>query len=51
MPDRQTVLVTGANGQVGRHICSVFDGSFDVIGFSSVELDVGEASAIQKTFD
>ena len=51
MPDRQTVLVTGANGQVGRHICSVFDGSFDVIGLSSLELDIGEASAIQKTFD
>ena len=51
MPDRQTVLVTGANGQVGRNICSVFDGSFNVIGLSSLELDVGEAAATHKIFD
>jgi dTDP-4-dehydrorhamnose reductase len=51
LPDRQTVLVTGANGQVGRNICSVFGGSFNVIGFSSHELDVGEASAVHKVFD
>ena len=51
MPDRQTVLVTGANGQVGRNICRVFDSSYDVIGLSSRELDIGEASAIQKAFD
>lgn len=51
MPDRQTVLVTGANGQVGRHICRVFDGSSNVIGLSSRELDIGDFSAVQKTFD
>ena len=51
MPDRKTVLVTGANGQVGRNICRVFDSSYDVIGLSSRELDIGEVSAIQKTFD
>lgn len=51
MPHRQTVLVTGANGQVGRNICSVFDSSFDVVGFSSLELDVGDALAIHKIFD
>jgi len=51
LPDRQTVLVTGANGQVGRNICRVFDSSFDVIGLSSRELNIGEVSAIQKTFD
>ena len=51
MPDRQTVLVTGANGQVGRHICGVFDGSSNVIGLSSLALDVGDASAINKVFD
>jgi dTDP-4-dehydrorhamnose reductase len=51
LQNRQTVLVTGANGQVGSNICSVFDGSFDVIGFSSLELDVGEARAIQEIFD
>ena len=51
MPDKQTVLVTGANGQVGRNICRIYDGAFDVIGFSSRELDVGEASAIHKIFD
>lgn len=51
MPDRQTVLVTGANGQVGRNICSVFDGSSNVVGLSSLELDVGDASAIHKVFD
>ena len=51
MPDKQTVLVTGANGQLGSNICRIFDGAFDVIGFSSSELDVGEASAIHKIFD
>lgn len=51
MPDRQTVLVTGANGQVGRNICNVFDRSFNVIGLSSFELDVGEAAATHKIFD
>lgn len=51
MPSRQTVLVTGANGQVGRHICSIFDGSFDVAGFSSLELDVSKASSVNKIFD
>ena len=51
MPDKQTVLVTGANGQLGSNICRIFDGAFDVIGFSSRELDIGEASAIHKTFD
>jgi dTDP-4-dehydrorhamnose reductase len=48
---KQTVLVTGANGQVGRNICRVFNGSFDVVGFSSRELDVSDAAAIQKIFD
>ena len=51
MPDKQTVLVTGANGQLGSNICRIFDGAFDVIGFSSSELDVGESSAIHKIFD
>ena len=51
MPDRQTVLVTGANGQVGRNICRAFDGSFDVIGFSRRELDIGEESAVHKIFN
>ena len=51
MSDRQTVLVTGANGQVGRNMCSVFDGSFNVVGLSSLELDVSEVSAIHKVFD
>ena len=51
MTDRRTVIVTGANGQVGRNICSVFEGSFNVIGLSSLELDIGEASAIQDVFD
>ena len=51
LPDRQTVLVTGASGQVGRNICSVFDGSSNVIGLSSLELDVGEASSVHKNFD
>jgi dTDP-4-dehydrorhamnose reductase len=51
LPDRQTILVTGANGQVGRNICSVFDGYYNVVGLSSLEMDVGEISAIQKTFD
>ena len=51
MPDKQTVLVTGANGQLGSNICRIFDRAFDVIGFSSRELDVGEAPAIHKVFD
>ena len=51
MPVKQRVLVTGANGQVGRSICAVFKNSFDVVGFSSRELSVGDASAIQKIFD
>ena len=51
MPDKQTVLVTGANGQLGSNICRIFDGAFDVIGFSSSELDVGVSSAIHKIFD
>ena len=51
MPDKQTVLVTGANGQVGSNICRVFNGAFDVIRFSSRELDVSDASAIRKIFD
>ena len=51
MPVKQTVLVTGASGQVGRNICKVFDESFDVVGFSSHALDVGDAAAIQKIFD
>ena len=51
MPVRQTVLVTGANGQVGRNICRVFDGSFNVVGFSSSELNVGDTKAVQKMFD
>jgi dTDP-4-dehydrorhamnose reductase len=49
--DKQTVLVTGANGQVGSNICRVFKSSFNVIGFSSRELDVCDASAINKIFD
>ena len=51
MPVKQTVLVTGANGQVGRNICKVFHESFDVVGFSSQALDVGDAAEIQKIFD
>ena len=51
MPVKERILVTGANGQVGRSICNVFDDSFDVVGFSSSELDVGDASEIQKIFD
>ena len=51
MPVKQTVLVTGANGQVGRNICKVFDDFFDVVGFSSRELDVGDAAATQKILD
>jgi dTDP-4-dehydrorhamnose reductase len=51
LPDRQTVLVTGANGQVGRNICSVFGGSSNVTGLSSLELDVSDASAVHKVFD
>jgi len=51
LPVKERVLVTGANGQVGRSICSVFDDSFDVVGFSSSELDVGDVAAIQKIFD
>ena len=48
--NKQRVLVTGVNGRVGQNICKVFDGSFDVVGFSSRELDVGDAGAIQKNF-
>ena len=51
MPDRQTVLVTGANGQVGRSICRAFGDTFNVVGFSSRELDIGEASATHRIFD
>ena len=51
MPVKERVLVTGANGQVGRSICTVFKDSFDVVGFSSTELDVGDAAEIQKIFD
>ena len=51
MPVKQTVLVTGANGQVGRNICSVFEDTFDVAGLSSRELDVGDAAVIHKIFD
>ena len=51
MPVKERILVTGANGQVGRSMCNVFDDSFDVVGFSSSELDVGDAAAIQKIFD
>jgi dTDP-4-dehydrorhamnose reductase len=51
LPVKERVLVTGANGQVGRNICSVFKDSFDVVGFSSSELDVGDAAEIQKIFD
>jgi dTDP-4-dehydrorhamnose reductase len=51
LPVKERVLVTGANGQVGRSICSVFDDSFDVVGFSSSELDVGDAAEIEKIFD
>jgi dTDP-4-dehydrorhamnose reductase len=51
LPDRQTVLVTGANGQVGRSICRAFGDTFNVVGFSSRELDIGEASSITKNFD
>ena len=51
MPVKQTVLVTGANGQVGRNICKVFADSFNVFGFSSNALDVSDAAAIQKIFD
>ena len=51
MSDKQTVLVTGGNGQVGRNIQRIFDGHFDVAGFSSLELDVGDASSVYKKFD
>ena len=51
MPDKQTVLVTGANGQVGSNICRVFEQFFNVVGFSSRELDVGNAFAIHKIFE
>ena len=51
MQDRKTVLVTGANGQVGRNICNFFDSSSNVIGLSSLELDIAEGSAIHKIFD
>jgi dTDP-4-dehydrorhamnose reductase len=32
-------------------MCSVFDRSFNVVGLSSLELDVSEVSAIHKVFD
>jgi dTDP-4-dehydrorhamnose reductase len=51
LPVKQTVLVTGANGQVGRNICKVFADSFNVFGFSSNALNVSDAAAIQKIFD
>jgi dTDP-4-dehydrorhamnose reductase len=51
LPDKQKVLVTGVNGQVGRNIQRIFDGHFDVAGFSSLELDVGDASSVYKKFD
>ena len=51
MPVKQTVLVTGANGQVGGNICKVFDDTFDVVGFSSRKFDVGDAAVIHKIFD
>ena len=51
MPGKERVLVTGATGQVGRNICSVFGESLDVVGLSSRELDVGDATAVQKVFD
>jgi dTDP-4-dehydrorhamnose reductase len=50
LPDKPTVLVTGVNGQVGRNIKRIFDGSFDVVGFSSRELDIADAAAIHKIF-
>ena len=51
MPGKQSVLVTGANGQVGRDICRVFANSFSVVGLSGQDLDVGDAEAIHKIFD
>ena len=51
MSVKKTVLVTGANGQVGRNICRVFNSSFDVVGFSKSELDVGDEGAIERIFN
>jgi dTDP-4-dehydrorhamnose reductase len=51
LPDKQTVLVTGVNGQVGRNMQRIFDDSFDVVGFSSQELDIADAAAIHTIFE
>jgi dTDP-4-dehydrorhamnose reductase len=51
LQNKQTVLITGSNGQVGSNISRVFDESFDTIGFSSQDLDVGDETAIHRIFD
>jgi dTDP-4-dehydrorhamnose reductase len=51
LPVKQRVLITGANGQVGKKIAKQFATSFDVIGFSSHALDIRVPALIDKVFD
>ncbi|KPV45227.1 dTDP-4-dehydrorhamnose reductase [Alicyclobacillus ferrooxydans] len=45
------VLVTGANGQLGRDVLSLFSASHDVYGFSHSELDITNAKQTASIID
>jgi dTDP-4-dehydrorhamnose reductase len=45
-----TVLITGAGGQVGRALLSTAPTTFQVLGISHGELDIGDAKAVSEYF-
>jgi dTDP-4-dehydrorhamnose reductase len=45
-----TVLITGAGGQVGRALLSTAPTTFQVLGISHGDLDIGDAKAVSEYF-
>lgn len=48
MRDKPTIVVTGANGQLGRELVMLEQTGFDVIGLSRNELDITDLAACRK---
>ena len=50
MMDKRTILVTGANGQLGRELIMLEQDKFHMIGLSREELDITDLQACYKLF-
>jgi len=51
MNKRPIILITGANGQLGREIATLDSDKFQLIGLSREELDITNLTACRKVFD